>query len=393
MKSDSGDKIKFLKHKKHFWTLAGSWVIAIIVFFAAPHVFSKVVTYKGEGSISENISGVVDKIFKDEVPVLDKVAYDKKLLAIANNPIPVPPKPITKIVTDPETGEKTTVIVEPEPQPAPVYKWPTQAPYPNPGAILPFNRIIAYYGNLSSTKMGVLGEYPEEEMLSRLDAEIAKWNAADPETLSIPALHYIAVVAHAAPGKNGKYIGRMSKENINKVIEIAKKRNAIVFLDVQVGLSDIQTELPLLEEFLKLPNVHFGLDPEFSMKTGAKPGTRVGTYDATDINYVIEYLANLVRENNLPPKVLVVHRYTQKMMTNYQNIKPLPEVQVVIHMDGWGGAAKKINTYKQFVHKEPVQFAGFKLFYKNDVFEKGTVLMTPEQLLKLNPIPLYIQYQ
>ena len=81
------------------------------------------------------------------------------------------------------------------------------------------------------------------------------------------------------------------------------------------------------------------------------------------------------------------------MVTNYKEIKPLPEVQVVMHMDGWGGAAKKINTYQQFIYKEPVQFTGFKLFYKNDVLEKGTTLMIPNDLLKLNPQPIYIQYQ
>ena len=68
-------------------------------------------------------------------------------------------------------------------------------------------------------------------------------------------------------------------------------------------------------------------------------------------------------------------------------------MQIVMHMDGWGGAAKKLNTYQQFIYKEPVQFTGFKLFYKNDVLEPGTVLMTPEDLLKLNPQPIYIQYQ
>jgi hypothetical protein len=81
------------------------------------------------------------------------------------------------------------------------------------------------------------------------------------------------------------------------------------------------------------------------------------------------------------------------MVTNYQEIKTRPEVQIVMHMDGWGGEAKKINTYNQFIHKEPVQFTGFKLFYKNDVLTPGTTLMTPESLLKLNPIPVYIQYQ
>ena len=81
------------------------------------------------------------------------------------------------------------------------------------------------------------------------------------------------------------------------------------------------------------------------------------------------------------------------MVTNYKNIKLLPEVEIVMHMDGWGGMAKKIGTYNNFIYPEPVQFTGFKLFYKNDIFTPGTTLMTPSELLKLRPIPSYIQYQ
>ena len=81
------------------------------------------------------------------------------------------------------------------------------------------------------------------------------------------------------------------------------------------------------------------------------------------------------------------------MVTNYKEIKPLPEVQIVMNMDGWGTQPKKIGTYKNFIYPEPVQFTGFKLFYKNDILSPGTVLFTPEQLLQLNPRPIYIQYQ
>lgn len=191
----------------------------------------------------------------------------------------------------------------------------------------------------------------------------------------------------------------MPDSEIDKVLAMAAKiparagGNAIVFLDVQVGFSDLQTEVPLLEKYLKLPNVHLGVDPEFSMKTGIRPGKVVGTLDATDINFAVNYLAKIVRENNLPPKILVVHRYTEKMVTNYKEITPLPEVQIVMDMDGWGGAAKKIGTYRSFIYPEPVQFTGFKLFYKNDIVTPTSTLMTPEDLLKLNPRPSYIQYQ
>ncbi len=274
-------------------------------------------------------------------------------------------------------------------------KWPVKNdPFPLDGAILPFKRVVCYYGNLYSKKMGALGEYEPQTMLSMLDAEVAKWEKADPSTPVQPALHYIAVVAAGDPGKDGKYRNRMPFKHIDSVLTIAKMRkDMIVFLDIQVALSTIQTELPLLESYLQLPNVHLGIDPEFSMKDGSLPGKRIGTYDAADINYVTGYLADLVKKHQLPPKIFVVHRFTRKMVTNSQQIKLRPEVQVVMHMDGWGEPDLKIGTYRHFIHSEPVQFTGFKLFYKNDLKKAPHRLMNPEELLKLKPAPIYIQYQ
>jgi len=357
--------------KSHWKTIVTFFVVVIASFFAFPWLTDSRVSYK-KGEIAETL----EKVFKP-VPVLDKEAYDRKMAELANNP----PAPLESV---------TTGVAPVAPKPT---LWPAKTVYPNAGAILPFNRVIAYYGNLYSRKMGVLGEYDEPEMLARLDAEKKKWEVADPETPVMPALHYIAVVAQGSAGADGKWRSRMPDSEIDKVLKIAEKINAIVFLDIQVGLSTIEAELPRLEKYLKLPNVHLGMDAEFSMKSGVRPGKAVGTFDAADYNYAAEFLAKVVKENNLTPKILVIHRYTQKMVTNYQLIKPLPEVQIVMHMDGWGGKAKKKNTYQQFVYKEPVQFAGYKLFYKNDLWDPGTTLGTPEELLQLRPRPIYIQYQ
>ena len=274
-------------------------------------------------------------------------------------------------------------------------KWPVKKqPYPLAGAILPFKRIVVYYGNLHSKKMGALGEYAPKEMWSRLNKEIKHWEKADPSTPVQAGLHYIAAVASGTAGRDGKYINRMGNKQIDSVLTIAKMRpNTIVFLDLQVALSTIKAELPYIEKYLQMPNVHLGIDPEFSMKDGTLPGKKIGTYDAADINYVTGYLAGLVKKYNLPPKVFVLHRFTKKMVTNSPLIKLRPEVQIVMHMDGWGEPDLKLGTYRHFIFGEPVQFTGFKLFYKNDLKKAPNRLMTPEELMKLKPIPSYIQYQ
>jgi hypothetical protein len=280
--------------------------------------------------------------------------------------------------------------------------WPVKTTPPLPGSILPARRIVAFYGNPLSKRMGILGELPPDKMLARFDKEIAEWQKADPSTPVQPALHLIAVVAQGGPGRDGKYRLRMADTLVEKVASWAATRNALLFLDVQVGQSTVQEELPRLIPFLKRPNVMLGLDPEFSMKPRMdrkqhamvtdKPGARIGTMSSDDVNYAIGLLADLVKQNNLPPKVLVVHRFTHDMLTGAQKIRLDPRVQVVINMDGWGQPWLKYDSYRAYVESQPVQFTGFKLFYHNDT-KLGDPILTPAEVLLLNPKPHYIQYQ
>jgi hypothetical protein len=272
--------------------------------------------------------------------------------------------------------------------------WYPSMPDFRDGAILPCSRIVAYYGHPNSTRMGILGEYPKDEMLRRLRVQVAEWERADPATPVIPALHMVAVVAQGEPGTAGLWRTITADARVLDVYSWAQEANAVLFVDIQVGLDDIRNLLPRFDWILKNPDVHLGIDPEFMMKDGTAPGRKIGTMDAADINFAIDHLSKLVREHNLPPKVLVIHRFTQRMVTNYKNIRLTPEVQVVMHMDGHGrmqGPMLKYDTYQHFVVREPVQFAGWKNFYKHDN-EKG-VMPTAVDLMRLHPLPLYLQYQ
>ena len=292
---------------------------------------------------------------------LDTADYNKKMLELSNN--------------------DTTGI------------WPVKTVHPLAGAILPFNRIIAYYGNLFSKRMGILGEIPRDSMFAKLLGEVKNWQDADTATKTIPALHYVAITAQGLPGKDGKHRLRMPFHQIDTIMNWAEQINALVFLDIQVGHSNVKDEVASLEPYLKLPNVHFGIDPEFSMKNGERPGSKIGTFNQNDINDAIDFLAELVRKNNLPPKVLVIHRFTQGMVTGYDKIKIVPEVQIVMDMDGFGDKILKRSTYLRYIYKEPVQFTGFKLFYKNDNKPNTSGIYQPAELLKFTPKPSYIQYQ
>jgi len=272
--------------------------------------------------------------------------------------------------------------------PADSARWPVQAPPPLPGSLLPEHRIVAFYGNTRSTRMGILGQIPKDQMLARLEETATAWAEADPGRKVMPALHLIATVAQGKPGGGAKYRLRMGDSVINEVARWAEERGWIMFLDVQIGHSTVEAELKPLLPFLARPYVHLALDPEFAMTKGGVPGKRIGTLDASHVNHAIGVLAGMVDSLKLPPKVLVVHRFTQPMLTKASLIRLDPRVQVVIQMDGFGSPAHKQDAYKFFIVREPVQFTGFKLFYKND-----KPMMTPEQVIGLWPSPLYVQYQ
>ncbi len=273
--------------------------------------------------------------------------------------------------------------------------WPVDAPPPLPGSVLPARRIVAFYGNPLSEKMGILGEIAPDRMLARLDTVVAQWNAADPSTPVQPALQLIAVVAQGQPGRDSLYRLRMDTTLINTVYGWAQQKHALLFLDIQAGQSTVEQELPRLLPFLARPDVHLAVDPEFHMhynREGRKPGEKIGAMDAKEVNYLVEQLANVVTQYHLPPKVLVVHRFTKNMLQNASAIRLDPRVQVVINMDGWGQPWLKFDTYATCEATEPVQYTGFKIFFHNDV-KKGDALLRPSEVLALRPRPLYIQYQ
>ena len=236
--------------------------------------------------------------------------------------------------------------------------------------------------------MGILGELPVPQMITRLEAEAHAFERADTTMPVVRALEMITPVAQGSPGSKALWRMRMPDTLIENMAKLAESKGYLFIIDVQVGKSTVATELEPLIPYLKRPYVHLALDPEFSMKGEAPPGKKIGTMDAADVNGAIALLAKLVDENHLPPKLLIVHRFTQSMLTNHEKITRDPRVQVIIDMDGFGPPHLKLDSYKAYVRKRPVQYFGIKLFYKND-----KPRFTAEDVMQLSPIPQYIQYQ
>ena len=87
-----------------------------------------------------------------------------------------------------------------------------------PGAILPGRRIVAFYGNIRSKGMGILGREPKEQMFRKFAGVIKEWEAADPSRGVQPALHNVTITAQGTAGKDGKWRLMNSKATIEEVI-------------------------------------------------------------------------------------------------------------------------------------------------------------------------------
>ncbi len=257
-----------------------------------------------------------------------------------------------------------------------------------PEGLLPGHRIVTFYGNPLSPRMGILGALPPGEMVQRLKAQAREYETLEPERPVVPALHLVTVVAQRDAGRDGMYRSRMPDSLVNRVMEWAEPDSMLVFLDIQPGRSRVETEVAAYRRFLGHPRVHVALDPEFAMGPDQVPGRVIGQLTADDVNRVIQLLADVVEEHGIPPKVLIVHRFTQGMLRGFDRIRLDPRVQVVVNMDGFGPPQLKRDSYRAYVAAEPVQFTAFKLFYQQDV-----PLMAPRDVLALRPVPLLVIYQ
>jgi len=250
------------------------------------------------------------------------------------------------------------------------------------------HRLIAYYGHPNSTKMGILGEMEPDELMAKLKEQTQAYSDADPSRPAVPMIELISTVAQRDPGTDGKYYHPTSPEQIDEYSTLAEENDALLMLDVQLGTDSVLNQVKLLEKWLKLPHVHLAIDTEFHVKEGQTPGVNLGQVDGAEVQEAVQYLTEIVKENNLPDKIVLVHQFMDEALTNKEAIKPTENVEVALNYDGWGDSNTKMALYRKFVRNEAVQYGGFKIFYNKD-----KPVLSPEEVLKLDPSPAIINYQ
>jgi hypothetical protein len=264
------------------------------------------------------------------------------------------------------------------------------APQPevHDGSILPQYRVLLYYGFPGDANMGILGEYDMQRLMEMLYEQAAEYEAADPSRPVKIAFEVIASVAQEEPMSDNSYLLDAPSTLLDQYTEFTAANDILLFFDLQIGRRTVQTEVEGLRPWLMNEHVHLALDPEFSMKEGQVPGSVIGSVNAADITWTQNYLADLTIEAGIPPKVLIVHQFTETMIADKDTLAPVPGVQLVIEFDGWGTPDLKRTGYAAMITHEPIEYNGIKLFYQQD-----QPLMTPQDVLDLSPVPDIVIYQ
>jgi hypothetical protein len=300
--------------------------------------------------------------------------------AVSQTPTPTATTPLSQ-TTSPATP----------PAPKTSTAQPSQATLPRGGReVFPRYRLVGYAGVTGASTLGRLGTGPLDQRVAEIERR-AKPYAAGREIL--PVVEVIATVVQASPGRDGKYRVRLTDAQISAYHKAARKHRAVMLLNLQPGRSEFITEAKAFEKWLKEPDVGVALDPEWAMDPGQRPGGAYGHTTGAELEEVSRYLAGLVKQHDLPEKVMVYHQVARSVVRQESGLKDHDGVVVVKSVDGLGPPGPKINTYR-VVNKTTPKFvhAGFKLFFTEDR-EDGGRLMTPKEVLALKPRPEYVMYE
>jgi hypothetical protein len=255
---------------------------------------------------------------------------------------------------------------------------------------LPANHYVAIYGNPLTPSLGLLGEQDATAAVTRVGDLVAQY-ADLLDTPVRPAFELIATVAASAPGSDGSYSTPTDPAVLARWIDVAEGAGVYCLLDLQPGRSDFLTQARLYADLLRRPGVGLALDPEWRLLPGELPLTRIGHVDAAEVNAVADWLATLTRENDLPPKMLVLHQFQTQMLRDRDQIdRTHDELQIVVHVDGSGGQGAKQSTWRTMRADLP---DGFFLGWKNFIDEDAPMLTPPETVAQVTPFPSLISYQ
>jgi hypothetical protein len=319
-------------------------------------------------------------------------ASGARLIAVSNPDPRTDPKVIEALAADPpgQVMALGTAFGSPETLRYRLDVAASGVELPGGGQILfPGRQMVALYGHPGSPVLGVLGEQGVEGAIDR-----AQQMAADYQPLVdvpvVPAFEIITTVATGGPGPDGNYSFEAPLDLLRPWVDAAGQAGVYVMLDLQPGRTDFLTQAKRYEELLARPYVGLALDPEWRLAPDQRHLAQIGSVTAGEVNTVVTWLADLTRAHKLPQKLLMLHQFQPRMISDREAVDTSrDELAVLIHADGFGSPGAKFQTWN-LMHASPPPnvWWGWKNFIDED-----SPTFTPAETMAIEPRPLFVSYQ
>jgi hypothetical protein len=263
------------------------------------------------------------------------------------------------------------------------------AQLPGGGQLLfPQHMLVALYGTPGTAALGSLGEQDLDASIARVKDLVGQYQPHS-DLPVVPAFEIITTVAAGQAGADGDYSNEVEIAKIRPYVDAAKAAGVFVMLDLQPGRSDFLTQAKRYEELLAEPHVGLALDPEWRLQPGQVHRVQIGSVNVDEINQVGDWLAGLVRERNLPQKVLMLHQFRTSMIVRRERLNTAhDELATLIHADGFGTQDMKRGTWDAMRQNSPNVYWGWKNFIDED-----RPMLDPAQTMQMSPDIVFVSYQ
>jgi hypothetical protein len=202
-----------------------------------------------------------------------------------------------------------------------------------------------------------------------------------------PVYELIVTVADRSPGADHDYSHDIPRALVAQYVRAAHVHGALLLLDLQTGRAPFPVVAQRWAWALKKPWVGLALDPEWRMGRHEVPAHVIGSVRAAEVNRTSLWLSRLVRREDLPQKLFVLHQFRLSMLPDIGKVVHRPGLAMVQHADGFGSRDQKLAMYHAITR--PRQFRqGFKLFYHWDRHR-----FTPRQVRRIRPRVSFVSYQ
>jgi hypothetical protein len=249
--------------------------------------------------------------------------------------------------------------------------------------------IVALYGHPGAPTLGALGEQGLPASIARARQMAASYRSLTRAHV-VPGFEIIATVAEASPGADRSYSYETPVAMLRPWVRRANAAGLYVILDLQAGRDSLLAQAKMYAPLLKLPYVGLALDPEWKLQPGQLPLRQIGSVSIDQVNQVVSWLAGLTARYRLPQKLLELHEFQLSMIADEQALDTRhDDLAIVINMDGQGTPGDKQQTWQAVTGAAP---RGVYFGWK-DFFVKDHPMLTPQETMAHEPIPVLISYQ